>query len=172
MLITGCSSGIGEDAAKFLVEKGWIVFAGVRKESDAEKLRSVSPNLKPIILDVTKEDQVHRAIEEIRVAVGEDGLDGLVNNAGMSITAPFEFTDMSDIRRQFEVNIFGVVQVTQAAMSLLRTGKPGRIVNIGSIASHQHLPLLSFYCASKSALLSLSEAMRREVAQFGSPHRS
>ena len=171
VLITGCSSGIGEDAAKFLVENGWTVFAGVRKEADAEKLRSVDSNLKPIILDVTKEDQVRRAIEEIRVAVGEDGLDGLVNNAGMSISGPFEFSDMSVIRRQFDVNIFGVIHLTQEALPLLRTGKPGRIVNIGSVACHQHLPFLSFYCATKSAIVSLSEGLRRELAQFGLTQR-
>ena len=165
--MTGTSSGIGEAIAKFLVTKGWTVFAGVRKESDGEKLRTVSANIKPVILDVTKEDQVHSAIENVRVAVGQEGLDVLVNSAGLALLGPMEFTPMSDVLKQYDVNILGLIRVTQAAMPLIRMGTPGRIVNIGTVGSEMRTPYAGIYQSTKAALVTVNESMRREVAQFG-----
>ena len=165
--MTGCSSGIGEALAKFLAQKGWTVFAGVRKEADSEKLRAIDINIKPVILDVMKEEQIRSAIEEVRVAVGEDGLDALVNNAGLNVVGPLEFAGMDEIKLQYEVNLFGVIRMIQAAMPLIRTGTPGRIVNIGSSGSEFKMAYSGAYNSTKSAVIAVTESLRREVARFG-----
>eukprot|EP00210_Caulerpa_lentillifera_P003612 g3447.t1 len=167
IVITGTSTGIGEDAAKFFAKKGWIVFAGVRKQSDADRLSSYDSNIKPLILDVTNQEQVDKAFEEVRVAVGTDGLYALVNNAGLGYMGPAEFFPLNKVQRQFDVNVFGVIRVTQAALPLLRIGSPGRIVNVSSIAADLSAPLLSMYSGTKGALDSISESMRRELAEWG-----
>lgn len=167
MLISGASTGIGEATAQLLAEKGWIVFAGVRKQTDAEKLQSHHANIKSVILDVTKPEQVEAAVEQVRVAVGEDGLDALVNNAGLAFTGPVEFISMDDVQRQFDINFFGAVRLIQAAMPLIRLGKPGRVVNVSSIGSQQVAPYVGVYDATKSALEVLSASLRMEVARWG-----
>eukprot|EP00210_Caulerpa_lentillifera_P003738 g3571.t1 len=167
VVITGCSTGIGEDVTKLLVKKGWTVFAGVRKETDAERLRNMDPNIKPLILDVTKQDQVDAAFEQVRIAVGEEGLDALVNNAGLAILGPSEFFPVSEFQKQYDINVFGLVRVTQAAMPLLRMGKPGRVVNISSMAPTMNMPFGGLYCATKGAVDSFSECFRREVMKWG-----
>jgi len=169
VLISGSSSGIGEAAAILLGEKGWTVFAGVRKQADAEKLRSYSGNIHPVILDVTKEDQVREAIEQVRVAVGEDGLDALINNAGVAYSGPTEFISMENVQRQFDVNLFGFFRLTQAAMPLIRMGKPGRVINVSTIGAQQVCPFLGMYEGSKAALETISQAFRQELARWGIP---
>jgi len=156
-VVTGTSSGIGEDTAKFLASKGWTVFAGVRKEADADRLQSLDSNIRPLILDVTKQDQIEAAFAEVGAAVGEDGLDALVNNAALAISGPGEFTPISEFQRQYDINLFGIVRVTQAAMSLLRKGTPGRIVNVSSLAPQINMPFGGLYCSTKGALDSFSE---------------
>lgn len=167
VVITGCSAGIGEALAIRLAENGWKVFAGVRKEEDAKKLSESHENIKPIFVDVTKQDQVDKAFDEVRNTVGEQGLTALVNNAGLAFPGPAEFVTMDDVERQFQVNVFGLIRVTQAAMPLIRKGTPGRIINIGSIANEFNPPYTSIYNASKGAVHSYSETMRREVARWG-----
>eukprot|EP00210_Caulerpa_lentillifera_P003607 g3442.t1 len=167
IVITGCSSGIGEDTAKLFAQKDWIVFAGVRKQSDADLLSSYNQNIKPLILDVTNEEQVKKAFGEVRAAVGADGLDALVNNAGFARVGPVELTPMNKIQDQFEVNVFGVIRVTQAALPLLRIGSPGRIVNVSSVAGNIVPPIHGIYCGTKKALDCISESMRRELAEWG-----
>jgi len=168
VVITGTSTGIGEDAAKLLAKNGWKVFAGVRKDSDAERLRSYDPeNIHPLILDVTKQDQIDAAFAQVREAVGEAGLDALVNNAGLGMLGPSEFTPVSDFQRQYDINVFGMVRVTQAAMPLLRMRTPGRVVNVSSIAPDINMPFGGLYCAAKGAVDSFSECFRREVMKWG-----
>lgn len=118
-------------------------------------------------MDVTKKEQVSNAFEEIRNTVGERGLTALVNNAGVGYPGPAEFIPLEDIEKEFQINVFGVIRVTQAAMPLLRKGTPGRIINIGSIVSELNIPYLSGYNASKAAIQSFSETMRREVERWG-----
>jgi len=166
-VITGTSSGIGEDAAKFFASQGWTVFAGVRKEADAERLRDHDPNIKPLILDVTDQEQVDKAFEEVRVAVGADGLDVLVNNAGFVYFGPVEIFPLSEVQKQYDVNLFGVIRVTQAALPLLRIGPPGRIVNVSSVGPDLNPPLAGIYDGAKAALDCVSESMRRELAEWG-----
>eukprot|EP00210_Caulerpa_lentillifera_P003708 g3541.t1 len=167
VVVTGTSTGIGEDTTKTLAAKGWTVFAGVRKQADADRLKDANPNIHPIIIDVTKQDQVNAAFEQVGQAVGEDGLDALVNNAGLAVMGPVEFMPTDAVQRQFDINFFGVIRVTQAAMPLLRKGKPGRIVMVSSVAGTWNFPHGGFYCASKAAVDSMSESFRREVARWG-----
>ena len=167
-LVTGASSGIGKALAFFLADKGWAIFAGVRKETDGAMLREYSSNIRPIILDVVEPESVTRAIEEVRVGVGSAGLDVLVNCAGLACTGPIEFSPEADIMKNFNVNVFGLLRVTQMAMPLIRMGTPGRVINIGSIGSEASTPFLGIYQATKSAIYTTSEVLRREVARSGS----
>lgn len=168
IVITGTSTGIGEATAKVFLEKGWIVFAGVRKDSDADRLSSLDPNLRPVLLDVTNQTQIDKAFAKIEAEVGERGLDALVNNAGFSFLAPIEFFPLKEVQRQFDVNVFGVVRIMQAALPLLRRGSPGRIVNVSSVTPEVKAPLAGIYSATKSALDSISESTRRELAEWES----
>ena len=165
--MSGCSTGIGEATAKLLADKGWTVYAGVRKEADAEKLRNYSTSIRPLFLDVTKPDQIAAAIEEVRVGVGSEGLDALVNNAGMACSGPVEFMSMEDVTRQFDINVFGVIRLTQAAMPLIRMGKPGRVVNVGSVGAENVLPYLGVYDSTKSAIQAINQSLRQELGRFG-----
>ena len=150
-----------------MANENWIVFACVRKEEDARRIQSKHTNIRPLYMDVTKQDQIDKALEDVRVAVGDQGLDALVNNAGLIYAGPAEFMPISDVQHQFDVNVFGVYRVTQAALPLLRIGEPGRIINISSIASFLKAPHSTAYAGSKAALDAFSEGLRREVARWG-----
>ena len=170
-LITGASTGIGEACAQHLATLGWTVFAGVRRAEDGERLtREHSGDIRPVILDVTQRDHIGRVIDEIKMAVGDEGLQGLVNNAGVGVGGPFEFLSDDDWRYVFEVNFFGVVAMSRVAMPLLETGR-GRIVQIGSIGGRIASPGLGPYSASKHALEALAESTRIELLRAGSPVR-
>ena len=167
LLITGASSGIGFACATLLDQRGFKVFAGVRKLADGEKLKaSASQHLTPVLLDVTQPYTIEKAFEFIKDEVGEAGLSGLVNNAGIGIASPVEFFPMSDLRRLFDVNVFGQISVIQTFLPLLRQAK-GRIINIGSIGDRITMPFGGALCASKSAFASFTEAMRLELASSG-----
>jgi NAD(P)-dependent dehydrogenase (short-subunit alcohol dehydrogenase family) len=167
ILVTGASSGIGEACALSLDKAGHVVFGGVRSEQAVERLCSKSSErMRPIILDITVPEQVARAVVEIERAVGADGLDGLVNNAGIAIGGPVEFVEPDEWRRQFEVNVIGQVAVTQAMLPLIRRAK-GRIVFVGSIAGRVATPLGGPYGASKHALAGVVEALRSEIHRWG-----
>jgi NAD(P)-dependent dehydrogenase (short-subunit alcohol dehydrogenase family) len=166
VLVTGASSGIGEACARRLAGIGFQVFAGVRRDEDAERLRSEIPGVVPVRLDVTDAEAIAAAVREVGEAVGGHGLQGLVNNAGIAVPAPVEFVPIEDFRRQLDVNLVGQVAVTQAFLALLRTGR-GRIVNIGSIGGRVALPLVSGYIASKFALEGLTDSLRRELRPWG-----
>ena len=163
-LVTGASTGIGEAIARHLSSLGFLVFAGVRKDEDAERMRG--HGLTPVMFDVTDEGSIASAREEVERALATDGLDGLVNNAGVAVTGPLEFLPIDELRRQLEINVVGQVAVTQAFMPLLRKAK-GRIVNISSIGGRVALPLLGPYAASKFALEGISDSLRRELRPFG-----
>ena len=167
VVVTGASTGIGEACALRLDEAGWRVFAGVRKPADAERLKQeASERLTPITLDVTDQAQIEAAAKTVSDAVGEGGLQGLVNNAGISINGPLEFLTSDDLRKQLEVNVIGQVAMTQAFLPLIRKGH-GRIVNIGSIAGKMSTPFLAPYCASKHAMEAISDALRQELRPWG-----
>ncbi len=163
VLVTGASTGIGRATALYLAARGFRVFASVRNEKDAAEL----PGTSPVVLDVTKADSIRAASSAVSRALGDEALAGLVNNAGIAVSVPLEFLEMSEIRRQFDVNVFGQVAVTQAFLPLLRRGKDGRIVNMSSISGKITAPLLGPYSMSKFALEAFSDALRRELEPFG-----
>ena len=167
VVITGASTGIGAACARALAAEGWTVFSGVRAAADAEALTSsAGGRILPVLLDVTDGDAIARAAEFVAAAVGDAGLSGLVNNAGIAVSGPLETLPIAAFRRQFEVNVIGQVAVTQALLPLLRRAR-GRIVNMGSIAGRAALPVLGPYSASKFALEALTDALRLEVRPFG-----
>ncbi len=167
IVVTGASTGIGYATALFLAEHGFKVFATVLKLADGTSLQEhPSGNIVPIILDVTKPETIKDAFAHIAEQTQESGLAGLVNNAGIALGAPLEFLDPADLLRQFDVNVFGLVAVTQAAMPLLRKAT-GRIVHIGSVGGLVSLPFLGPYCASKFALEAITNSMRMELLPFG-----
>lgn len=166
VLVTGASTGIGEACAMELDRRGCRVFAGIRRESDGERLRGqASPRLTPLRLDVTDADTIAASADVVRGAVGEAGLWGLVNNAGIVVTGPLEVLPLEELRRQLEVNVIGQVAVTQAMLPLLRMAK-GRIVNMGSISGRVAAPYLGPYSASKFALEAVTDALRVELRRW------
>ncbi len=166
VLITGASSGIGRACALHMDRRGWQVFAGVRRQSDARSLeREASRRLVPIILDVTQSVQIRKAVRVVQRAVGEAGLSGLVNNAGIPYGGPIEFLDLDQFRKAWEVNFLGIVALTQAFVPLLRSGA-GRIVNMSSISGLVASPFLSPYTTSKFALEAFSDALRVELSPW------
>ena len=165
VLITGASTGIGEACALFFARQGWRVFAGVRKQADAKRLRAADGYISPLILDVTKPRQIEAALKIIKKTTGSSGLQGLVNNAGIGISGPLEFLPLDELRRQFEVNFFGQVAVTQACLPLLRVSR-GRIANISSIGGRVTSPIVVAYSMSKFALEAFTDGLRRELSPW------
>ena len=164
VVITGASTGIGRACALRMDQSGWTVFAGVRKQADAESLaREASARLVPVILDVTDETALAENVRRVEEAVGAGGLDGLVNNAGITVQGPLEYLPVEDLRKQFEVNVVGQIAVTQAFLPALRRAK-GRVVFMSSISGRAGaLPLIGPYSASKRALEALAESLRAEL---------
>jgi NAD(P)-dependent dehydrogenase (short-subunit alcohol dehydrogenase family) len=167
VVITGASTGIGAACALDCAGRGMTVFAGVRDPRAGKALAAkAGPSLIPITLDVTDEPSIMRSVEVVQRVVGEGGLGGLVNNAGIVIGSPLEVIPLSQLRKQLEVNVIGQIAVTQAFLPLLRRGR-GRIVNMGSIAGRGTIPLLGPYSASKYALEALTDALRMELKPWG-----
>jgi NAD(P)-dependent dehydrogenase (short-subunit alcohol dehydrogenase family) len=167
VVVTGASRGIGEGCALQLDRLGWQVFAGVRKPEDAEALRRKgSERLTPVMMEVTDSESLKVAAKMVEEAVGEAGLDGLVNNAGIAVAGPLEYLPVEELRRQLDVNVVGQIAVTQAFLPLLRKAR-GRVVNIGSVSGRISVPLLGPYCASKFALEALTAALRMELQPWG-----
>jgi NAD(P)-dependent dehydrogenase (short-subunit alcohol dehydrogenase family) len=167
VVVTGASTGIGRATALLLDQQGYRVFAGVRKQADAESLSDEgSDRLTPITIDVTKDSSIKAASDEVQLAVGEEGLVGLVNNAGVGGGGPIEFMDLDSFRDTLEVNLVGQIAVTQAFMSLIREAK-GTVVFIASIGGRIATPFLSPYNASKFGIEALGESLRAEVKPWG-----
>jgi NAD(P)-dependent dehydrogenase (short-subunit alcohol dehydrogenase family) len=167
VVITGASTGIGAACALHLDKLGWRVFAGVRKAVDGEALQGqASDRLTPIFLPVTDADSIAAAAETVATAVGETGLAGLVNNAGIALGGPLEFLPIEDLRRQLEVNVIGQIAVSQAFLPLLRQGR-GRVVNMSSISGRIAMPFIGPYAASKFALEALTDSLRVELRPWG-----
>ena len=173
LLVTGASTGIGEAAARHMASRGWTVFAGVRSQKDADALKQgAAGDLRPIILDVTKADQVEAAVATIGAALGPKRLSGLLNNAGIAKMGPLAIQPLEDFEAHFAVNVFGMLRVTQAFVPLLgsdpaREGAPGRIVTITSVGGRIAAPFLGAYTATKHANEAMTDTLRRELAIYG-----
>jgi NAD(P)-dependent dehydrogenase (short-subunit alcohol dehydrogenase family) len=173
VVVTGVSTGIGWGIAKVLVARGFHVFGSVRRQSDADRLQAeFGPAFTPLLMDVTDRESVVRAAAQVEAALGDATLAGLVNNAGISVPGPLLYLPLEDLRRQLEVNLVAQISVTQVFAPLLgadpkRAGKPGRIVNIGSIWGEIGVPFVGAYVASKFALEGISESLRRELLVHG-----
>jgi len=179
VVVTGCSSGFGFSLATGLANKGVYVFAGVRKEEDAEKLREAVTeegrgNLQTLILDVTNEQHVLDASEVVAKELESKGLRflALVNNAGYATYGPVESMGIARMRKMYEVNVFGVVSMIQAFVPLLRkyyAKEPlnSRIINVSSVGGVMSLPNAGPYCASKYAIESISDSLRMELRPWG-----
>ncbi len=167
VLITGTSTGIGHACAVELDRRKFQVFAGVRTEEAADRLRkNASSLLMPLMIDVADAASISIAAAKIKEHLGPRGLAGLVNNAGIGVTGPLELVPIEDFRRQLEVNVIGQVAVTQAVLPLLRIAK-GRIVNIGSVNGSLATPYLGPYAASKFAMEAVSDVLRIELRTWG-----
>lgn len=169
VVITGSSSGMGRACAIRLSRSGFRVFATVRKSEDGARLAAdAGSGLVPIILDVSESDTIDAAAERVGEAVGEKGLQGLVNNAGIGMTGPLEYLPIERLRRAFEINLVGQLAVIQALLPLVRAGG-GRIVNVGSVGGRVAVPFGSPISSTKAAFESLTDSLRLELARWHIP---
>src|ERR687894_168139 len=163
VLITGCSSGIGWATAKHLSGVGWRVYATAR---DVDKIAPLADSgCRLLALDVTDEDSMASAVEEVEREEGAVGV--LVNNAGYSQSGAVEAVSMDKVRRQFETNVFGLVRMCQLVLPGMRRQGFGRIVNLSSMGGKLTFPGGGFYHATKHAVEAISDALRFEVRGFG-----
>ncbi|CAN5234525.1 SDR family NAD(P)-dependent oxidoreductase [soil metagenome] len=170
VLVTGASTGIGRATALRLAAAGFTVFAGVRKQADADGLTAAASGasgaLVPLMLDVSDARAIANAAKTISAQVGDRGLDGLVNNAGIAAAAPLEFVPIDEFRNQLEVNVVGQLAVTQAVLPMLRAAR-GRIVNVTSVGGLIAGTMLGPYHASKFALEAMTDTLRVELRPWG-----
>ncbi|MEU0783871.1 SDR family NAD(P)-dependent oxidoreductase [Streptomyces sp. NPDC006173] len=162
VVVTGASTGLGASTARELASRGFHVLAGVRRDRDADAIRSAG--IEPVILDITEPEQV-KAVAA-RVAADSRALHALVNNAGVQVNAPVEALPMAQWRRVFEINLFGHIAVTQALLPALLRSK-GRVINISSIGGKYAMATYGAYAGAKFALEAVSDSLRREVAPLG-----
>jgi NAD(P)-dependent dehydrogenase (short-subunit alcohol dehydrogenase family) len=164
IVVTGASTGIGAATARELASRGFHVLAGVRRESDAEALRA--ERIEPHTLDITVDADVAAISERVADDPDHRRLRALVNNAGIAVNAPVEALPMAEWRRQFEVNLFGHIAMTQALLPALLESS-GTVVNISSVGGRVAMATYGAYAGAKFALEAVSDALRREVAGLG-----
>jgi NAD(P)-dependent dehydrogenase (short-subunit alcohol dehydrogenase family) len=173
IVVTGASTGIGRAAVASAVGNGAHVFASVRKQADADSLKTeFGEAVTPLLFDVADEAAVRAGAAQVAQALGNRRLLGLLNNAGIAVPGPLLHLDTDELRRQFEINLFGVHNVTRAFADLLgadpdRQGPPGRIVMISSVGGQNGAPFVGPYSASKFALEGYSQSLRRELLLYG-----
>jgi len=172
IVITGVSTGIGYAAALRLTKASYTVFGSVRNEDDAKRLQAeLGKNYHPLIFDVTDSNAIQVASEYVTKVVGDNGIDALINNSGIALGGPILELPVDVFRKQFEVNVFGLIAVTQAFSKLLGAYKgsyhQGKIIMISSVAGKRSYPFVGPYSASKHALEGMSDALRRELMLYG-----
>jgi len=163
VLITGCSTGIGRSTAEHLAARGWTVYATARRPESIADL--AQRGCRTLALDVCDEGSMRAAVTQIEQAEGAIGV--LVNNAGYGQEGVFEEVPMTEVRRQFETNVFGLTRLTQLVLPGMRRQGWGKIVNLSSMGGKLTLPGGAFYHATKHAVEALSDALRFEVRGFG-----
>jgi NAD(P)-dependent dehydrogenase (short-subunit alcohol dehydrogenase family) len=173
ILITGVSTGIGYGAAKEFTRRGYRVFGSVRKEADAQKLNAeLGENFTALLFDVTDQAAIDQAVVQVTKQLNGDGLCGLINNSGISIAGPLQHLPIEEFKYNFDVNVFGLMRVTQAFLPLLgarlnHTNVPGRILNISSVSGKLSAPFLGAYVGTKHAVEGISQTLRKELLQYG-----
>jgi len=166
VVVTGVSTGIGENIARHLLAAGAAVFGSVRQAGDAAALGDLSDRFTELVFDVTDHDAIRAAAARLDEQTGGQPIDALINNAGVAVAGPLELMPMEELRRAMDVNVLGLIAATQAFLPRLR--KPGgRIINLGSVSGLIASPFLGGYAASKFAVEAASDAMRRELDPQG-----
>ena len=163
ILITGASSGIGRATTRLFSQKGWNVAATMRTPEDETELAAL-PNVKLYQLDVSKPAGLEGILPKVRADFVT--IDVLFNNAGYGAVGAFEKSSEEEMRHQFEVNVFGVMNLTRQFIPFLRRQGQGMIINTSSVVGRFTIPLYSLYCSSKWALEGFSEALQYELEQF------
>lgn len=172
-VITGASTGIGYIVSKALLERNYRVFGSVRKPADAERLRQeLGPAFVPLLFDVTDPEAIQREATRVAEQVGNQGIQALVNNAGIAVAGPLLHLPLDELRTQLEVNVIGLMATTQAFAPLLGAQAncphpPGKVYNVSSVAGKMAQPFMGPYAASKHAVEALSESLRIELMPFG-----
>lgn len=164
IVITGSSSGIGKATAKYFAERGWRVAATMRQPENETELNQVE-NISLYALDVTEEASIQTAAQQIIKDFGT--VDVVLNNAGYAVMGPFEATTDEQIRRQFETNVFGLMNVTQAFLPHFRAKQAGMFINVSSIGGLLSLPFMSLYHGTKWTVEGFSESLSYELREFG-----
>lgn len=163
ILITGCSSGIGRASARLFAAQGWQVVATMRDPAQAGDLAG-QPNIDLQALDVTDRASIAAAFAAIASRHGR--LDAVVNNAGFGAFGPFETADSALIERQLATNLTGVMDLTRAALPLMRAQRSGSIVNVASVGGLVTMPFNAIYHATKFAVVGFTEGLNYELAPF------
>ncbi len=164
VLITGASSGLGKAAARLFAARGHQVYAAARRV-DAMQDELAPRGIVPVAVDVTKPDDNQRVVDQIMDAEGR--IDVLVNNAGFGLYGSVEDVPIEDARYQFDVNLFGLADLTQRVLPHMRSQQSGRIINTSSMGGKIFTPLGAWYHATKHALEGWSDCLRIETAPFG-----
>ncbi|MET3824264.1 NAD(P)-dependent dehydrogenase (short-subunit alcohol dehydrogenase family) [Burkholderia sp. PvR073] len=166
MLITGVSSGFGRALAQEALAVGHTVVGTVRSEAARQAFEALSPQAAiGRVLDVTDFERIDGVVADIEASVGP--IDVLVNNAGYGHEGILEESPLSEMRRQFDVNVFGAVAMMKAVVPFMRERRRGRILNITSMGGHITMPGIAYYCGSKFALEGISDTLGQELAPFG-----
>lgn len=165
-LITGVSSGFGRELAQAALARGDVVVGTLRKADQVAAFEALAPGrAHALVLDVTDSANIAPVVQ--RAAELTSGIDVLVNNAGYGFVGSIEESSLDEVRRQFETNFFGTMQVTQAVLPQMRARRSGRILNLSSGAGQIASPGLGYYAASKFAIEAFSEALAGEMAPLG-----
>jgi short-subunit dehydrogenase len=171
VLITGATAGIGRTTALHLAGLGHHVIASGRKPTELARLeadaRGLAGKLDVIPLDITQPASIAAAVEAVAALTGDRGLDVLINNAGFGVLGPTSEISDAEMRRQYETNVFGLMNVTRAFLPGMRARRAGRIINVSSVGGRITLPYFGVYNSTKYAVESLSDALRYELRPFG-----
>ena len=171
VLITGATAGIGRTTALHLARLGHHVIASGRKPAELARLaadaKGLAGTLDTVALDVTQPASIAAAVEAVARLTGERGLDVLINNAGFGVLGPTSEISDAEMRRQYETNVFGLMNVTRAFLPGMRARRAGRIINVSSVGGRITLPYFGVYNSTKYAVESLSDALRYELRAFG-----
>ncbi len=168
VLITGATAGIGRTTALHLASRGHHVIATGRKSAELARLKAeATGHLDTLLLDVTSLASITSAVSAVDALTGGYGIDVLVNNAGFGVLGPTSEISDADMRRQYDTNVFGLMNVTRAFLPKMLDRRAGRVINVSSVGGRLTLPYFGVYSSTKYAVESLSDALRFELRPFG-----